>query len=68
MSSADLLRCDSCGGMALVVHGERPLCIECFMAQVSQTREQTKMIKETRPLSYDQLKGISNGKNNHIFR
>ena len=68
MISQNILLCEKCGGVALVVHADRPLCVECLMARVAQTREQTKMMQEVKPLSFDQLQGITMVQTTPIFR
>jgi hypothetical protein len=55
MKSVDVMKCEKCGAVALVIHDEHALCVECFMARMAQSREQVKMMSEVRPLCYTQV-------------
>ena len=56
MTSANILRCEKCGHVALVVHQEHPLCVECLMAKLAQSREQRLILRDVKPIRSEQLK------------
>ena len=55
MTSANLLQCVKCGQVALVIHEDHPLCVECLMALVAQSRDKQLIMRDVKPLRFDQL-------------
>ncbi len=68
MLSTDVLTCEKCGQIALVVHHERPLCVECLMAQVAQSREQRSVMRDVKPIRSDQLKQEFGSRTLNLYR
>ena len=68
MTSANILRCERCGAVALVVHHDHPLCVECLMARVAQSREQSKVMAEVKPLRHEEIQGVGFQQSTSVFR